>query len=71
MPGILSVVADFVRALIFPVTMLFGPFVNDAVAQLGKMSSVDLARIGEYCTSFHQEIEADLVSTRYALSRSL
>ncbi|KDQ59228.1 hypothetical protein JAAARDRAFT_154529 [Jaapia argillacea MUCL 33604] len=63
-PGILSMVADVVRALLFPVTMLFGPFVNDAVANLGKVGSGDLVKLGEYCTSMKQEIEADVVSAR-------
>ncbi len=38
-PGVLSLLSDFIRALVFPVTMLLGPFVNDAVANLGKAGS--------------------------------
>jgi len=63
-PGALSMVSDILRVLVFPVTMLFGPFVNDAVAQLGKVGSGEFAKIGEYCTSVKQEIEADVVSAR-------
>lgn len=63
-PGTLSMAADILRVLIFPVTMLFGPFVNDAVAQLGKLGSGELLEVGEYCTSMKQEIEADVVSAR-------
>ena len=43
--------------------MLFGPFVNDAVAQLGKVGSSELTKLGEYCTSVNQEIEADIESS--------
>jgi len=57
-------VADVIRALLFPVTMALGPFVNDAVAQLGKVGSGELTKIGEYCTNMKQEIEADIVSAR-------
>lgn len=64
-PGTLSIIADVIRVLIFPVTMLLGPFVNDAVGQLGKVGSSELLKIGEYCTSFKQEKEADIVSARY------
>ncbi|THH20727.1 hypothetical protein EW146_g686 [Bondarzewia mesenterica] len=64
LPGMLSFISDFVRTLIFPVTMLFGPFVNDAVAQMGKVGSRELTKLGEYCTSETQEIEADVVSAR-------
>lgn len=63
-PGVISIVSDFVRALVFPVTMLLGPFVNDAFADLGKAGSWDLSKLGEYCTSMKQEIEADVVSAR-------
>lgn len=64
-PGTLSILSDVVRVLIFPITMLFGPFVNDAVAQLGKVGSGELMKIGQFCTSVQQEIEADVVSARY------
>ncbi|KAG6908687.1 hypothetical protein DXG01_003701 [Tephrocybe rancida] len=63
-PGTISIIMDVVRVVLFPLTMLFGPFVNDAVAQLGKVSSGELVKVGELCTSVHQEIEADVVSAR-------
>lgn len=63
-PGVMSVVTDTIRALLFPITMLFGPFVNDAVGQLGKVGLGEMSRIGEYCTNTKQEIEADVVSAR-------
>ncbi|KAN0092707.1 hypothetical protein V8E55_003491 [Tylopilus felleus] len=64
MPAIISMVADVTRTLLFPVTMLFGPFFNDAIAQMGKVGSGHLTELGEYCTSVKQEIEADVVSAR-------
>ena len=63
-PAIISMVADVARTLVFPVTMLFGPFFNDAIAQMGKVGSGHLTELGEYCTSVKQEIEADVVSAR-------
>lgn len=63
-PGMLSMASDLIRTLLFPVTMLFGPFVNDAVADLGKAGSFELSKLGEYCTTMNQEIEADVVSAR-------
>ena len=63
-PGVLSLLSDFVRALVFPFTMLLGPFVNDAFAALGNAGSGELSKLGEYCTSMKQEIEADVVSAR-------
>lgn len=63
-PGALSIFSDIVRVLIFPFTALLGPFVNDAVAQLGKVGSGELAKLGEYCTTKRQELEADIVSAR-------
>ncbi|KAG5634922.1 hypothetical protein H0H81_000312 [Sphagnurus paluster] len=63
-PGTISMLTDIIRVVIFPLTMLFGPFVNDAVAQLGKVGSGELMKVGEYCTNTRQEIEADVVSAR-------
>jgi len=63
-PGVISLFSDLIRTLVFPITMLLGPFVNDAVADLGKAGSWELSRLGEYCTSMKQEIEADIVSAR-------
>ncbi|KAG6890122.1 hypothetical protein C0992_003075 [Termitomyces sp. T32_za158] len=65
LPGVISIMTDAVRVLLFPITMLFGPFVNDAVAQLGKVGSGELVKMGELCTtSVVKEIEADVVSAR-------
>jgi hypothetical protein len=66
-PGILSILSDVVRVAVFPFTMLFGPFVNDAVAQLGKVGSGELTKLGQHCMSMKQEIEADVVSARYVI----
>jgi hypothetical protein len=65
-PGVLSIVSDVLRVVVFPITMIFGPFVNDALAQLGKVGSGEISKLGEYCTSGRQEIEADVVSARLA-----
>ena len=64
-PAVLSIIADVVRAVLFPVTMILGPFVNDALAQIGKVGSGEIARLGESCSSMKQEVEADVVSARY------
>lgn len=63
-PAIVSIIADVTRTFLFPVTMLFGPFFNDAIAQMGKVGSGHLTELGEHCTSVQQEIEADVVSAR-------
>ncbi|KAF4596584.1 Mitochondrial and Outer Membrane Metalloprotease [Pleurotus pulmonarius] len=63
-PTLISIITDVVRTVLFPITMLFGPFVNDAVAQLGKVGSGELVKMGDYCTSMSQEVEADVVSAR-------
>jgi Peptidase family M48 len=67
-PGVVSIVTDLVRALLFPITMLFGPFVNDAVANMGKVGSGEVLKLTMLCSSRKQEIEADVVSTRFVIS---
>ena len=64
LPGLLSILTDLVRTLMFPVTMLFGPFVNDAVANMGKIGSGEATKLSVLCTTRVQELEADVVSTR-------
>lgn len=63
-PGVMSIMTDVVRTLLFPITMLFGPFINDALGEAGKAFSQEFARRSDYCTSQEQEIEADVVSVR-------
>ncbi|KAI0671623.1 peptidase family M48-domain-containing protein [Trametes maxima] len=63
-PSVLSIVTDAVRAFLFPVTMLFGPFINDALAGMGKAGAGEFSQLSEYCTSQKQEVEADIVSAR-------
>lgn len=41
-----------------------GPFVNDALAGIGKAGSGEFTKLTEYCTSQKQEVEADVVSAR-------
>ncbi|KAH9850262.1 peptidase family M48-domain-containing protein [Lenzites betulinus] len=63
-PSVLSIVTDAIRAFLFPVTMLFGPFINDALAGVGKVGAGEFSQLSEYCTSQKQEVEADVVSAR-------
>ena len=64
-PGALSFFSDLLRTLLFPITMAFGPFVNDAVANLGLVGQGNMRKLTEICTSVAQEFEADTVSARY------
>lgn len=64
LPGLLSILTDLARTLMFPVTMFFGPFVNDAVANMGKIGSGEVTKLSVLCTTRVQELEADVVSTR-------
>ncbi|KAI8980094.1 peptidase family M48-domain-containing protein [Trametes punicea] len=63
-PSVLSIVTDAIRAFLFPVTMLFGPFINDALAGMGKVGAGEFSQLSEFCTSQKQEVEADIVSAR-------
>ncbi|CDO74977.1 hypothetical protein BN946_scf184945.g49 [Trametes cinnabarina] len=63
-PSVLSIVTDAIRAFLFPVTMLFGPFINDALAGVTKVGAGEFSQLSEFCTSQKQEVEADVVSAR-------
>ena len=63
-PGTVSMASDVLRAVLFPVTMFFGPFVNDAVAIVGSVGTGEIGKLTEFCTSMNQEYEADTVSVR-------
>ncbi|KAI0749415.1 peptidase family M48-domain-containing protein [Daedaleopsis nitida] len=63
-PSVVSIVTDALRAFLFPMTMLFGPFINDALAGMWKTGAGEFSMLHEYCTSQKQETEADVVSVR-------
>ncbi|PIL35685.1 hypothetical protein GSI_02415 [Ganoderma sinense ZZ0214-1] len=63
-PSVLSIVTDAIRAFLFPVTMLFGPFINDALGGMWKAGAGEISQLQEFCTSQKQEVEADIVSIR-------
>ncbi|KAG8711797.1 hypothetical protein FRC08_015423 [Ceratobasidium sp. 394] len=63
-PSVIGIMSDVVRVLLFPITMVMGPFVNDAVANFTRVGLDDVARSGSTCQSRKLEFEADLVSAR-------
>ncbi|KZV89001.1 hypothetical protein EXIGLDRAFT_797301 [Exidia glandulosa HHB12029] len=63
-PGVLGIFGDVFRTILFPLTMLFGPFVNDAVANMTKVSRSEILEGHEACFNRKLEIEADIVSAR-------
>ncbi|KDN49875.1 hypothetical protein RSAG8_01940, partial [Rhizoctonia solani AG-8 WAC10335] len=68
LPSVIGIVSDVVRVLLFPITMVMGPFVNDAVANFTKVGLDDIARTGRTCQSRELEFEADMVSARILAS---
>ncbi|QRW18456.1 Peptidase family M48 protein [Rhizoctonia solani] len=62
LPSVIGIVSDVVRVLLFPITMVMGPFVNDAVANFTKVGLDDIARSGSTCQSRELEFEADISS---------
>jgi Peptidase family M48 len=57
-PSVISILTDVARVIIFPFTMLFGPFVNDALAQMGTAHSGEVGKLSEMCAGRKLEIEA-------------
>ncbi|WWD17141.1 hypothetical protein CI109_101578 [Kwoniella shandongensis] len=64
-PSVLGLTMDLVRAFIWPFTVILGPTVNDALANMGKTSTDELIeRFGEIGFQRKHEFEADLVGLR-------
>ncbi|KAF8501879.1 hypothetical protein BU17DRAFT_78408 [Hysterangium stoloniferum] len=63
-PTLLSLVTDVFRTLLFPITMVGGPFLNDALEQVGEVGKREFGTIADSCSSHHMELEADVVSIR-------
>jgi hypothetical protein len=57
-PSVMSIFTDVARTILFPITMLLGPFVNDALGQMGRKHSARFERLGEMCSARKLEIEA-------------
>jgi hypothetical protein len=66
-PTLVSVVTDIFRTLLFPITMVGGPFLNDALEQVGEVGKREFSTIADSCSSHHMELEADVVSIRQAV----
>ena len=63
-PAVVSIFTDVARTLLFPVTMMLGPFLNDALLELSKISVGEIASSSDACRNRKLEVEADLVSAR-------
>lgn len=63
-PTVVGMLADLTRTLAFPFTMIFGPFVNDALFEVSKLGTGEVVKSSEACRVKGLEIEADLVGAR-------
>lgn len=63
-PSVVGMFADLARTLAFPFTMVFGPFVNDALWEVSKLGTGEVMRNSQACTVKHLEVEADVVGAR-------
>ena len=63
-PAVVSIFTDVARTLLFPVTMMLGPFLNDALLEMSKISVGEITSSSDSCRNRKLEVEADLVSAR-------
>ncbi|WWC62155.1 uncharacterized protein I303_104747 [Kwoniella dejecticola CBS 10117] len=64
-PSVLGLTMDLVRAFIWPFTWFLGPTVNDALANMGRTSTEELAdKYGQIGFQYIHEYEADLAGLR-------
>ncbi|KAF8588281.1 hypothetical protein K439DRAFT_1652024 [Ramaria rubella] len=64
LPNLTSIVTDVLRVVLFPITMVGGPFLNDALKQVGEVGQREFTMAADSCSSQLREIEADVVSIR-------
>jgi len=63
-PAVVSILTDVARTLLFPVTMMLGPFLNDALLEMSKISVGEITSSSDACRNRKLEVEADVVSVR-------
>ncbi|RXK39294.1 hypothetical protein M231_03373 [Tremella mesenterica] len=64
-PSITNLTLDLVRAFIWPLTLMLGPTINDALANVGKTSANEMIdRYGQVGFQFAHELEADRAALR-------
>lgn len=64
-PNMVSILTDLLRAILFPITMIGGPFLNDALEQVGEAGKREFSLAADTCFSHKLELEADAVSMRF------
>jgi Peptidase family M48 len=70
-PSVTSIFTDVSRAILFPFTMLFGPFVNDALFQFGKSHSGEVNKMSLMTAGRKLEIEAGWHSAHHSSIRKI
>lgn len=68
LPSAINFSVDIVRTVLFPITALLGPIVNDAIGALSRTGLPELSQLGSNCSNQRLEIEADLVGLRWVAS---
>ncbi|KAL7421261.1 hypothetical protein Q5752_004146 [Cryptotrichosporon argae] len=64
-PSALGFSVDLIRAMLWPLTVMLGPTVNDALANIGKTSTEEISqRYGHIGFQFKHEYEADSAALR-------
>lgn len=61
-----AILSDILRVALFPLTVAFGPWLGDAITNAGKAGLGEITQRGVACASRELEIEADIISARYA-----
>ncbi|KAG8743271.1 hypothetical protein FRC11_013921, partial [Ceratobasidium sp. 423] len=68
LPSVIGIISDVVCVLLFPITMVMGPFVNDAVTNFTKVELGGITRSGSTCQSSELEFKANMISTQILAS---
>jgi Zn-dependent protease with chaperone function len=63
-PRVNAILADFLRVVLFPCTIMLGPWFGDAINNMSRVGLGEITQSGVACASRKLEIEADVISAR-------
>jgi len=69
-PSLGAILVDFLHSLLYPFFVMFGPFVEEGMRSMGRVSISEGKELVHLCFSRTMEIEADTIALRSVLAKN-